>query len=67
MLGDAYGAAVVAALSKKELVAMDQLNEKIKETEKYGQKTNGKEQVQVVNILHTSHSKQNTPDHIFFC
>ena len=33
MLGDAYGAAVVAALSKKELQAMDELNEKIKEEE----------------------------------
>ena len=33
MLGDAYGAAVVAALSKKELMAMDELNEKIKEKE----------------------------------
>ena len=38
MLGDAYGAAVVAALSKKELMAMDQLNEKIKEEEECGQK-----------------------------
>eukprot|EP00092_Neocalanus_flemingeri_P040388 GFUD01043987.1.p1 GENE.GFUD01043987.1~~GFUD01043987.1.p1 ORF type:complete len:516 (-),score=93.80 GFUD01043987.1:82-1629(-) len=34
MLGDAYGAAVVAALSKKELQAMDQLNEKNMEYEK---------------------------------
>jgi len=34
MLGDAYGAAVVAALSKKELQAMDELNEKINEKEK---------------------------------
>eukprot|EP00092_Neocalanus_flemingeri_P000746 GFUD01000790.1.p1 GENE.GFUD01000790.1~~GFUD01000790.1.p1 ORF type:complete len:335 (+),score=67.34 GFUD01000790.1:137-1006(+) len=34
MLGDAYGAAVVAALSKKELQAMDQLNEEIMENEK---------------------------------
>jgi len=33
MLGDAYGAAVVAALSKKELQAMDELNEKTKEKE----------------------------------
>ena len=41
MLGDAYGAAVVAALSKKELAAMDDLNEKIKEKEEYGQKING--------------------------
>eukprot|EP00092_Neocalanus_flemingeri_P054641 GFUD01064375.1.p1 GENE.GFUD01064375.1~~GFUD01064375.1.p1 ORF type:complete len:116 (-),score=48.60 GFUD01064375.1:7-309(-) len=31
MLGDAYGAAVVAALSKKELQAMDELNKKMKE------------------------------------
>ena len=31
MLGDAYGAAVVAAMSKKELMAMDEMNEKIKE------------------------------------
>ena len=67
MLGDAYGAAVVAALSKKELMAMDQLNQKIKENEKYGQETNGKAQVQVVNILKTSHCKQNTPDHKNLC
>ena len=67
MLGDAYGAAVVAALSKKELMAMDQLNQKIKEKEKYGQETNGKAQVQVVNILKTSHSKENTPDHKKLC
>ena len=33
MLGDSYGAAVVAALSKKELMAMDELNEKIREEE----------------------------------
>ena len=70
MLGDAYGAAVVAALSKKELAAMDELNEKIKEKEEYGQKNNGitgKAQVQVSNILKTSHSKQNTPDHKNVC
>ena len=41
MLGDAYGAAVVAALSKKELAAMDDLNEKIKEKEEYGQTIKG--------------------------
>ena len=54
MLGDAYGAAVVAALSKKELMAMDQLNEKIKEKEEYEHKNNG--------ITGTScmHSKQST-------
>jgi len=31
MLGDSYGAAVVAALSKKELMAMDELNQKMNE------------------------------------
>ena len=59
MLGDAYGAAVVAALSKKELAAMDELNEKIKEKEEHGQTNNGitgKAQVQI-GILKTSHSK----------
>ena len=48
MLGDAYGAAVVAALSKKELMAMDDLNEKIREEEEDTKKKGGiflKEQV----------------------
>ena len=43
MLGDAYGAAVVAALSKKELVAMDELNEKIKEAEETKKKMQEKQ------------------------
>ena len=62
MLGDAYGAAVVAALSKKELMAMDELNEKIKEKEECGRKNNGitgKAQVEVVNILKTSNKIPN--------
>merc|ERR1719427_1844225 len=42
MLGDSYGAAVVAALSKKELMAMDELNAKMKEEEKAAK--NGNEQ-----------------------
>ena len=41
MLGDAYGAAVVAALSKKELIAMDQLNEKIEVKEENNENTIG--------------------------
>jgi hypothetical protein len=48
MLGDAYGAAVVAALSKKELMAMDEMNEKINEEEEDNTKKMGihaKEQV----------------------
>ena len=45
MLGDSYGAAVVAALSKKELVAMDELNAKIKEEEEEKAANNGYEQV----------------------
>merc|ERR1719369_1777452 len=43
MLGDSYGAAVVAALSKKELLAMDELNAKMKEEEEKAAK-NGNEQ-----------------------
>ena len=43
MLGDAYGAAVVAALSKKELMAMDELNEKIKEEEETKKKMQEKQ------------------------
>ena len=48
MLGDAYGAAVVAALSKKELLAMDEMNEKIREEEEEKKMKSGilaKEQV----------------------
>jgi len=43
MLGDSYGAAVVAALSKKELMAMDELNAKMKEEEEKAA-NNGNEQ-----------------------
>ena len=46
MLGDSYGAAVVAALSKKELMAMDELNAKMKEEEEKAA-DNGNEQVAV--------------------
>jgi hypothetical protein len=56
-----FAPAVVAALSKKELMAMDELNEKIKENERNWEKNNGipeKAQVQIVNILMTSHSKR---------
>ena len=45
MLGDSYGAAVVAALSKKELMAMDELNAKIKEGEEEKTAKNGNDQV----------------------
>ena len=45
MLGDSYGAAVVAALSKKELMAMDELNAKIKEGEEEKAAENGNDQV----------------------
>ena len=57
MLGDAYGAAVVAALSKKELMAMDELNEKIKEKEEDNQNSNGILRTKQVRILH---NKKNT-------
>ena len=48
MLGDAYGAAVVAALSKKELMTIDEINEKIREEEEEKKMKSGilaKEQV----------------------
>ena len=49
MLGDSYGAAVVAALSKKELMAMDELNAKMKEEEeKAAHNGNGQVDVQRV-------------------
>ena len=50
MLGDSYGAAVVAALSKKELMAMDELNAKMKEEEEKAA-NNGNEQVDVWRIF----------------
>ena len=55
MLGDAYGAAVVAALSKKELMAMDEMNEKIKEEEEDRTKKMGilsKEKVGKIDYTH---------------
>ena len=45
MLGDSYGAAVVAALSKKELMAMDELNAKMKEREDEKTARNGNDKV----------------------
>ena len=54
MLGDAYGAAVVAAMSKKELAAMDEMNEKIKEEEEDNKKKIrilSKEQVGMINYF----------------
>jgi hypothetical protein len=52
MLGDAYGAAVVAALSKKELQAMDELNKKIKEEEEENKNRSGiKAKIQVGQLI----------------
>ena len=51
MLGDAYGAAVVAALSKKELQAMDDLMEKTKEEDHLPKKSTAPKVITYIFLL----------------